>query len=77
MDLFTNLLGGFLQSILDVLPTSPFAGFISSLEGLPFLTWLNWFLPVGDILTVMVAWLGAIALFYIYSIILRWARAIS
>lgn len=68
---------GLIQSILDVLPTSPFADYIDDFASLPFLGYLNWFFPVRGCLIVMGTWLTAIAVFYLYSIIMRWVKMIG
>ena len=65
------------QKILELLPTSPFQEFISNFSSLPYLGWLNWFFPVGDCLVVMSVWLGAVGLFYLYSIVMRWLKMIG
>lgn len=68
---------GLIEAIIAILPTSPFAEFISEFASLPFLGYLNWFFPVHECLVVMTAWLGAIALFYVYSIVMRWVKMIG
>lgn len=73
----SDAFNGLINSILRVLPTSPFAPFISEFSSLPFLGYLNWFFPVRACLTVMAAWLTAIALFYVYSVIMRWVKMIG
>lgn len=65
------------EKILNLLPLSPFQEFIDQFRSLPYLGWLNWFFPVGDCLTVMVVWLGAVGLFYLYSIVMRWLKMIG
>ena len=65
------------EKILDLLPLSPFQEFISQFRELPYLGWLNWFFPVGDCLVVMAVWLGAVGLFYLYSIVMRWLKMIG
>lgn len=65
------------QKVLELLPLSPFQEFISNFAGLPYLGWLNWFFPVGDCLVVMGVWLGAVGLFYLYSIVMRWLKMIG
>lgn len=66
-----------IDQILLLLPTSPFADFIEDFSSLPWLGVLNWFVPVQQILTVMAAWLAAVSLFYVYSVIMRWVKLIG
>ena len=73
----SELLTKFLDWVLALLPHSPFQSFIKACGDLPALGWLNWFVPVGQIIAIGEAWLVAIGLFYLYSIILRWIRAIE
>lgn len=77
LDFFADLFNAFADQLMKVLPTSPFADSISKIENLPYLKWINWFIPVGDIITVLTGWLVTIALFYGYSIVLRWIKAIG
>lgn len=77
LDWFLELLNKFGNMIVRLLPTSPVQKFLSMFEDIPYLSYLNWFIPVSSILVVMEVWLSAIALFYLYSIILRWIKAIS
>lgn len=77
MNDMSSLLGKFLDFVLNLLPTSPFSDFIDSFSAMPFLGYLNWFVPVGAMLKIGTAWLAAIALFYLYSIIARWIKLIS
>lgn len=74
---FETVFNEFAQDLLDLLPLSPFQDFISDFASLPYLGWLNWFFPVGDCLVVMLAWLGAVGLFYLYSILMRWLKIIG
>lgn len=68
---------GLITGLLQLLPTSPFADFVAQFSNLPWLGVLNWFFPVRQCLIVMAAWLGAIALFYMYSIVMRWVKMIG
>lgn len=70
---FTNIIRG----LVELLPTSPFADFIDQFSELPWLGVLNWFFPVRQCLIVMAAWLTAITLFYLYSVVMRWVKVIG
>lgn len=72
-----ELKDAFLSLVLKVLPYSPFVQFIDKLEQLPYLNYLNWFVPVGDLVGIGMAWLSVITIYYMYSIILRWIKAID
>lgn len=77
IDFMSSLLNKFLEWVLALLPTSPFTEFINTCSDIPYLGWLNWFIPVGQMIAIGEAWLVAIGLFYMYSIVLRWIRAID
>lgn len=68
---------GIIDRLIEILPASPFAPALANFENLPFLGYLNWFIPVRGILLVMTAWLAAITLFYMYSVIMRWVKLIG
>ena len=72
-----ELFEAFYSSIISLLPLSPFAQFYAEWSTPAWVGWLNWILPVGAMLKVMAAWLGAIALYYVYSAIARWIGLIS
>lgn len=74
---FRELFSEFASWLLSVLPHSPFSDFIDVLSDIPYLGYLNWFIPVESILTVFSIYLGAVASFYIYSIIARWVKMIG
>lgn len=63
--------------VMGLLPRSPFVAFIDALEQMPFLSTLNYFVPIGTFVAIGEAWLVSIGIFYLYSIILRWIRAIE
>lgn len=68
---------GLLQNLVNALPVSPFAGYLDQFASLPALGYLNWFFPVRGCLTVMAAWLAAVTLFYLYSVVARWVKLIG
>lgn len=73
----SELFASFGDLLKTVLPRSPFTDIIASLEGLPGLGWLNWFFPVGACLKIFAAWLVAYGVYLVYSIILRWVKAVE
>lgn len=77
MESLNSLWDAFAGLLSYVLPLSPFRQFLDDFADIPFLGYLNWFVPVGEILIVLSAWLGAISVYYLYSIILRWVKAIG
>ena len=68
---------GLVQGILQLLPTSPFRPMMEDVANLPWLGYLNWFFPVSECVTVLGLWVGAISLYYIYMVALRWLRVIG
>lgn len=72
-----EILDKLLAVVLSLLPLSPFKEFIDKLGDIPFLGYLNYFIPVGTCLKIGAAWLSAIALFYLYSVVARWIKLIE
>ena len=74
------ILKGFKQVLilaLSILPDSPFRGFLDNLAELPFLGYLNWIIPISDFMKLLSVWCAAVGLFYMVSVLLRFARAIQ
>ena len=65
-----NALTDFANTLLSVLPKSPFSN-------IPYLGWVNWFIPFRDFIYIGGLWLTVIGLFYIYQIIMRWIKVIG
>lgn len=74
MEVILNIFNQLWNTIISFLPGSPFKGFIGLATSIPYLGILNWFVPVSEIIGVMEVWLTAIALFYMYSAIMRFIR---
>lgn len=72
MDFFLNFVKNFGQTILGFLPKSPFVGVIDTIHNLPWLSYVNWFIPIGQIITVLEIWISAVAVFYVYKAISKW-----
>lgn len=79
MDWLTDALVDAAEAILGILPDSPFK-FLATMDNSQFyqwMKWLNWFIPVQQIMTILSAWCGAILFYYIFQIVLRWTKTIE
>ena len=76
-----NAIADMINSVLSVvfsfLPPSPFKDMLDSMSDIEVLQYLNWIVPVGDFLEIMIVWLAAIIVFYAYQVILRWLKAVA
>lgn len=72
-----NMLVTLANALLEILPTSPFQAFISKLTDVPVLGYLNYFVPIGEMIAITEAWLTAIIIFYAYQLVLRWIKLIG
>lgn len=72
-----NIVTTLAQSVLNLLPRSPFADAINAWNPPQFLGWLAWFFPVRAILSIIALWLTAVTAFYLVSIIARWIKLIT
>lgn len=77
MDFFTTIFNAFAELLKEVLPTSPFREFLDQFAEIEYLGYLNWFVPVGDIIIVMELWLAAVSAYYLYSVVMRWVKVIG
>lgn len=74
---FIEFLGFTLSGLFSLLPKSPFSNIADSIRDVPFLGYLNFIIPIGEIIAILSLWLVAIALWYMYQIVLRWIKAIE
>ncbi len=72
-----ELLNSLAAAALALLPDSPFRGFIDQLGEIPYLGYLNYFVPISDFLVLLSVWGAAIGIFYVCSAILRFVNAID
>lgn len=77
LDTIANAIDAVLLSILNLLPDSPFTMLSKSPEIYRILQYLNWFIPISQMVAVVEAWLAAVAVYFIYSIVLRWIKAVE
>lgn len=77
LNFMKELLDKFLDKLQSVFPLSPFAEPIAKLASMPFLGYLNWFIPFGSMLKIASLWLVAIGLYYAYMVIARWVKLLG
>lgn len=78
IEFINQLFGKFGNTLITLLPASPFHGFLNTISlNQQYVRYLNWFIPVGTIVTILNAWLLAIAAFYVYKAIAHWIGVIS
>lgn len=74
------LWNAFFEALSSVLPLSPFSSFIDSLEFdsafTTGLSWLNWFIPVSAFVSIILDWLVAVGLYFLYQAVMRWVGMI-
>lgn len=72
-----NLVMKFFNALLSLLPQSPFVAFLDAMEKWEFLKTLNWIVPIGTFISIGTAWLTAIGVYYAWSVVLRWIKAVE
>ena len=80
LDGLTNTLVSAALSIIQLFPASPMQPLINSLKGsevVQVLGYVNWFVPVGTMVSILTGWLTCIAAYYVYQIVLRWIHVIE
>lgn len=66
-----------LAVVMAFLPYSPFTVVINSIGEIPYLSYFNWFFPVSECIAVLEAWTAVVAIYYVYSAIMRWIKIIG
>lgn len=70
-------LGFALQFVFSLLPDSPFQFVMNYSEISEYLPAANYVLPISEALAIFQLWSVAVAAYYLYSVILRWVKAIE
>ena len=63
--------------LTDLLPRSPFRRAINLITSIPYMEYIAWFLPLQEVVLILMWWGSAITIYYAYMIILRWVKAID
>lgn len=73
----STFLNNALAIVAQALPDSPFQVLTQIPEVQAVLGYVNWALPIAEMMAIFQTWITAIVIFYVYQIVLRWARAIE
>jgi hypothetical protein len=79
MFVFSSLLDwleGVFAGILSFLPDSPFR-LITNDAVAEYMGYINWIIPIAEIIAIMQLWITAIGIFYLYRAILKWVGKVS
>lgn len=81
---FVGLLNGCIKGlsfavsvVLALLPSwTPLSG-VSTSGIVPYLGFVNWMMPIGQMMAVLTVWGGCIGIYYVYQVILRWGKVVE
>ena len=74
---FGDTASGLMNQVIDLLPKSPIVYLTSNPNVSKYLGYINWFIPIYSMLTLLEGWLTAIVVYYVVQIVLRWIKAIE
>lgn len=63
------------EMMVNILPSSPFI-LVERIE-IPYLNYLNWIIPIEEMIVILGYWLSAIVVYYVVQVILRWVKIIK
>lgn len=67
----------FSSFVISNLPVSPFKFVIAAIDDIPWLQYMNYFLPVAEMVAILELWLLAITMYYIIMPLARWIKLIQ
>lgn len=70
-------LGLVLNALALVLPPSPFNIVAKNAVIEEFLGYVNYIIPIAEIISIGEVWLVSVGVYYVYSTVLRWLKAIE
>lgn len=72
------LFAAVLNIVFSLLPNSPFLNISTySLSMNKYLSNLSWLLPIKEMIGILIAWLGCMLIYYVYSVVMRWIKLID
>ena len=76
-DWLADFLNEIQSVIMMLLPNSPFKDIVVPKYITEILGYINWLVPFYMIGNTLLAWIGAIAVYYAYQTVLRWIKSIQ
>lgn len=74
----TQTIINFAAEVIDLLPSDPIQSYLTATTQIKaYFGYINYFIPITQMLAVTRAWLVAVGLYYLYQIVLRWIKAIE
>lgn len=67
-------------SVINLFPESPFRPMINSFNDSvihTYLSYVNYLLPISEMIGVLSFWLVGVSVYYIYQLVLRWVKVIE
>lgn len=63
--------------LVSFLPVSPFKRAINLIGNIPYMNEIMWFIPIQEMVLILMWWGTAIGVYYAYMVVLRWVKAIA
>lgn len=65
------------ETIINALPSSPIVWLEANTQIKQYLKWVNWFIPIYQMIPVLEAWLVCVICYYVIQVILRWIKVVE
>lgn len=65
------------ETIINALPSSPIVWLEANTQIKQYLKWVNWFIPIYQMIPVLEAWIACVICYYVIQLILRWVKFIE
>lgn len=73
-----KLVSSVLEWVINLLPDSTLSAMTSLPEGVSqYLGWLNWFLPIAEIIVMLAGWVSALLLYFLIAIVMKWVKIVG
>lgn len=80
LDGLTDALVSLALTIINFFPQSPFRPLLDRFHDSDIYTilcYVNYILPISDMLAILSLWIVGVSAYYIYQLVLRWIRVID